>query len=101
MNELELKELCRIRNRSKALEAEHTALQQCCKEQETRMAKWEQHVNEHEAMLAEVQVVLENAKDRAAQLEEEHLKARAAKEWQATVHFFLSVSHHAALAEAK
>ncbi len=88
MNELELKELRHIRNHSKALEAEHTALQQCCKEQETRMAKWEQHVNEHEAMLAEVQVVLENAKDRAAQLEEEHLKARAAKERRATVHFF-------------
>jgi hypothetical protein len=58
-------------------------------------------VNEHEAMLAEAQVVLENAEDRAAQLKGEHLKAKAAKEPQATVCFFLSVSCCAAPAEAK
>jgi hypothetical protein len=48
-----LKELRRIRDHSKALEAEHTALQRRCKEQETRAAEWEQHANEHEATLAE------------------------------------------------
>ena len=37
-NELELKELRRIRNCSKVLEAEHTALQRRCKEQEMRAA---------------------------------------------------------------
>jgi hypothetical protein len=83
-----LKELHHICDRSKALEAEHAALQRCCKEQETRAAKWEQHANEYEATLAEAQVVLENAEDRVAQLEEEHLKAKAAKEWRATVCFF-------------
>ena len=51
-------------------------------------AEWEQHANKHEATLTEVQVALENAEDRAAQLKEEHLKARAAKERWATVRFF-------------
>jgi hypothetical protein len=37
-NELKLKELRRIRNCSKVLEAEHTALQWHCKEQEMRAA---------------------------------------------------------------
>jgi hypothetical protein len=101
MNEPELKELCCILDHSKALEAEHAALQRCCKEQETCAAEWEQHANEYEAMLAEAQVVLENAEDRAAQLEEEHLKAKAAEERRGTVCFFLSISHRAALAEAK
>ena len=87
-NELVLKEPHHIRDRSKALEAEHTTLQWCCKDQETRAAEWEQHANEHEAMLTEAQVALENAKDRAAQLKEEHLKARAAEEQRATVRFF-------------
>ena len=101
MNELELKELCHIHDCSKALKAKHATLQWCCKEQEVHATEWEQHANEHEATLAEVQVALENAKDRMAQLEEEHLKVKAAKERQATVCFFLSVSCHAALAEAK
>jgi len=38
MNEPESKELHHIRNCSKALEAEHTALQQCCKGQEMCVA---------------------------------------------------------------
>ena len=88
VNELELKELRRIRNCSKVLEAEHTALQRRCKEQETRAAEWEQRADEHEATLAEAQAALENAEDRAAQLEEEHLKARAAEERLANVRFF-------------
>ena len=96
-----MKELCCICDRSKALEAEHAALQWCCKEQETHAAKWEQHVNEHKATLAEAQVVLENAKDHAAQLEGEHLKAKAAKKPQATVCFFLSVSCCAVPIKAK
>jgi len=66
-----LKELCCIHTHSKSLEAEPTALQQCCQEQEMCVAKWEQPTNEHEAMLAEVQATLENAEDHAAQLEEE------------------------------
>ena len=37
-NELELKELRRICDRSKALKAEHATLQRCCKEQEMRAA---------------------------------------------------------------
>jgi hypothetical protein len=37
-NEPELKELRHVRNRSKLLEAEHTALQRRCKEQEMRAA---------------------------------------------------------------
>jgi hypothetical protein len=100
-NELELKELCCICDLSKALKAKHATLQWCCKEQETHTTEWEQHTNEHKATLAEAQVVLENAEDHAAQLEEEHLKVRAAKEWWATVCFFLSISCCATLAEAK
>ncbi len=38
MNEPESKELRHIHNHSKALEAEHTALQRCCKGQETCVA---------------------------------------------------------------
>ncbi len=87
-NEPELKELRRVRDHSKVLEAEHTALQRRCKEQETRAAEWEQRADEHEATLAEAQAALENAEDRAAQLEEEHLKARAAEERLANVRFF-------------
>jgi hypothetical protein len=52
-NEPELKELRRVRDSSKVLEAEHTALQQRCKEQETCMAGWEHRADEHEAILAE------------------------------------------------
>ncbi len=84
MNEPELKELCHVRDHSKLLEAEHTALQWCCKEQETCTAEWEQRADEHEATLAKAQAALENAKDRVVQLEEEHLKARATEEQQAS-----------------
>jgi hypothetical protein len=91
-NEPELKELRRVRNRSELLEAEHTALQRRCKEQETRPAEWEQRVDEHKATLAEAQAALENAEDRTAQLEEEHLKARAAEERLANVRFFFHLS---------
>jgi hypothetical protein len=64
---MESKELRRVRDRSKVLEAENTALQWRCKEQETHTAEWEQRADEHEAMLAEVQAALENAEDHAAQ----------------------------------
>ncbi len=88
----QLKELHCIHNHSKALEAKPTALQQRCKEQEMCMVKWEQCTNEHKATLADVQAALENAEDCAAQLEKEQLKARAAKEQRATVHFFFPPS---------
>jgi len=61
------KELRRIRDHSKVLKTEHTALQWCCKEQEMCVAEWEQQrADEHEAMLAEAQAALDNAEDRAA-----------------------------------
>ena len=66
MNEPELKELCCIHTHSKSVEAEPTALQQRCKEQEMRVAKWDQPTNEHEATLAKVQATLENAEGHAA-----------------------------------
>ncbi|SRR6266851_5717147 len=88
VNEPQLKELRCIRDHSKVLNAEQTALQQCCKEQQTCVAEWEQCTDEHKATLTEAQVALENAKDHMAQLKEEHLKARAAKEWLVNVHFF-------------
>jgi hypothetical protein len=45
-------------------------------------------VDEHEATLVEAQAALENAEDRAAQSEEENLKARAAEERLAKCTFF-------------
>jgi predicted nucleic acid-binding Zn-ribbon protein len=75
-----LKELRRIRDRSKVLETEHSALQQRFEEQETRAAEWEQRATESEATLAETQAALEDAECRAAQLAEEHAKVKAAEE---------------------
>lgn len=92
-NEPELKELRRVRDRTKALEGEYTALQRRYKEQETRVASsdraastaraslaqaqqravdWEQRANENEADLEDAQVARDQAEDRAAQLEAEH-----------------------------
>ena len=90
VNEPELKELRCVRDHSKLLEAEHTALQRRCKEQETCAAEWEQRMDVHEATLTKAQAALENAEDRVAQLKEEHLKARATEEQRATAsaHFF-------------
>jgi hypothetical protein len=92
-NEPELKELRHVRNRSKLLEAEHTALQRRCKEQETRPTEWEQRADEHKATLAEAQVALENAE------EEHHKGCRGAA--GKCMFFFSSVSRRAVLAEAK
>ena len=93
-NEPELKELRRVRDRTKVLEGEYAALQRRCKEQETRAtssdraassartslaqaqqraAEWEERANEHESALAEAQAAREAAEDRAAQLVEEHV----------------------------
>ena len=91
-NEPELKELRRVRDRSKVLEGEYAALQRRCKEQEMRAtssdraassvraslaqaqqraAEWEERANEHESALAEAQVTREAAEDRMGQLAEE------------------------------
>jgi DNA mismatch repair ATPase MutS len=98
-NETELKELRRMRDRSKVLESEHAALQQRYQDQENRAVEWEQRADESEAALAEMRVALENAEDRATQLVEEHFEARAAEERLARVRlvFFL----HGHDAEAK
>jgi len=92
-NEPELKELRRVRDRSKVLEGEYAALQRRFKEQEIRAtssdraastvrasltqaqqraAEWEERANEHESALAEAQAAREAAEDRVAQLVEEH-----------------------------
>lgn len=92
-NEPELKELRRVRDRSKVLEGEYAALQRRCKEQEMRATsseraassvrtslvqaqqratEWEERANEHESALAEAQAAREAAEDRAVQLMEEH-----------------------------
>jgi hypothetical protein len=84
-NEPELKELRRIRDRSKVLEGEHSALQQRYKEQETRASQWEQHANESEAAHVETKAALEDAERRAARLAEDHANAKAAEERLAMV----------------
>jgi hypothetical protein len=89
-NEPELKELRRVRDRSKALEGDYAALQRRYKEQETRSTsaastarinlahaqqratEWEERANEHESALSEVQAAREDAEDRVAQLAEDH-----------------------------
>jgi hypothetical protein len=92
-NEPELKELRRVRDRSKVLEGEYAALQRRYKEQETRStssdraassahislakaqqraAEWEERANEHESALSEEQAAREDAEDRVAQLTEDH-----------------------------
>lgn len=92
-NEPELKELRRVRDRSKVLEGEYAALQRRYKEQETRATssdraassvraslaqaqqratEWEERANEHESALSETQVAREAAEDRMAQLAEEY-----------------------------
>jgi hypothetical protein len=97
-NEPELKELRRVRDRTKVLEGEYAALQRRCKEQEMRAtssdraassartslaqaqqraAEWEERANEHESALAEAQEAREAAEDRAAQLVEEHVLMKA------------------------
>lgn len=97
-NEPELKELRRVRDRSKVLEGEHAALQRRFKEQETRAAssdraasaaraslaqaqqraaEWEQRANEHMTSVTDARTALEDAEDRAAQFAEELLLAKA------------------------
>jgi chromosome segregation ATPase len=92
-NEPELKELRRVRDRSKVLEGEYAALQRRCKEQEMRATsseratssvrtsllqaqqratEWEERANEHQSALAEAQAAREAAEDRVVQLVEEH-----------------------------
>lgn len=92
-NEPELKELRRVRDRSKVLEGEHAALQRRYKEQEMRSTssdrtastaranlaqaqqraiEWEERANEHESALSEAQAAREDAEDRIAQLVEDH-----------------------------
>lgn len=92
-NEPELKELRRVRDRSKVLEGEYAALQRRYKEQETRStssdraassarislaqaqqraAEWEERANEHESALSQVQAAREDAEDQVAQLAEDH-----------------------------
>ena len=75
-NEPELKELRHVRDRSKVLECEYTALQRSYKEQETRAAEWEQLASENAAALEEAQVVRDQAEDRAAKLEAEKVLLR-------------------------
>lgn len=96
-NEPELKELRRVRDRSKVLEGEYAALQRRFKEHETRAtnsdraaaaaraslaqaqqraAEWEERANENEAALEEAQAVRDQAEDRAAQLEAEYALLR-------------------------
>lgn len=89
-NEPELKELRRIRDRSKVLESEYSSLQRRYKEQEARADEWEQRANEHEAALVEARAALEDAEDRAVQLDEEHAKAVAAEQRLAEVRSFRS-----------
>ena len=92
-NEPELKELRRVRDRSKALEGEYAALQRRYKEQEMRSTssdraassaraslaqaqqratEWEERANEHEIALSEVQSAREDAEDRITQLAEDY-----------------------------
>ena len=92
-NEPELKELRRVRDRSKVLEGEHAALQRRYKEQETRSTssdraassaraslaqaqqratEWEKRANEHESALSEAQAARENAEDRMIRLAEDY-----------------------------
>lgn len=92
-NEPELKELRRVRDRSKVLEGEYAVLQRRYKEQEMRStssdraastaraglaqahqraAEWEERANEHESALSEAQAAREDAEDRMAQLVEDH-----------------------------
>lgn len=96
-NEPELKELRRVRDRSKVLEGEYSALQRRYKEQEIRAtsseraastvrasltqaqqraAEWEERANERESALAEAQAAREAAEDHAVQLVEEHALMR-------------------------
>ena len=89
-NEPELKELRRVRDRSKVLESEHASLQRRYKEQEARADEWEQRANEHEAALVDAQAALEDAEDRVIQLVEEHTEAKAAEERLAKVCHFRS-----------
>ena len=84
-----MKELRRVRDRSKVLESEHASLQRRYKEQEARADEWEQRASEHEAALVDAQAALEDAEDRVIQLVEEHTEAKAAEERLAKVcHFF-------------
>jgi chromosome segregation ATPase len=92
-NEPELKELRRVRDRSKVLEGEYAALQRRYKEQETRSTssdraassaraslaqaqqratEWEERANEHESALSEAQAAREDAEDRMVQLAEDY-----------------------------
>lgn len=92
-NEPELKELRRVRDRSKVLEGEYGSMQRRYKELEIRVAssdraastaraslaqaqqratEWEQLANENEAALEEAQAARDQAEDRAAQLDVEH-----------------------------
>ncbi|PCH33123.1 hypothetical protein WOLCODRAFT_134939 [Wolfiporia cocos MD-104 SS10] len=86
----ELEELRKIRERSKVLESENTALQRRVKEYETKMAandkitqvakqslaqvqqraaEWEKHAKEYEAELAATQTKLDNAEQAQVQLD--------------------------------
>ncbi|KAF8257861.1 hypothetical protein EI94DRAFT_1756596, partial [Lactarius quietus] len=88
--EPELKELRRVRDHSKILESEYSALQRQYRDQETRvassycaasmahasLAQAQQRTNESELALEEAQVEREQAEDRAAQMEVEHALVR-------------------------
>ncbi|KAH9992519.1 hypothetical protein BJV74DRAFT_962454 [Russula compacta] len=95
--EPELKELRRVRDRSKVIEGEYSALQRRYKEQETRAmssersasqartslvqaqmraTEWEERAKEHETAFAETRAALESAEDRSAHLAEEHALAK-------------------------
>jgi chromosome segregation ATPase len=92
-NEPELKELRRVRDRSKVVEGEFAALQRRYKEQEMRSTssdraassaraslaqaqqratEWEERANEHESALSEAQATREDTEDRMALLAEDH-----------------------------
>lgn len=89
-NEPELKELRRIRDRSKVLEGEYAALQRrvansdrtastaraSLAQAQQRAAEWEQRANESEAALEEAQALRDEAEDRAAQIEADHALVR-------------------------
>jgi chromosome segregation ATPase len=89
-NESELKELRRVRDRSKALEGEYAALQRrvassdrtasttraSLAQAQQRAAEWEQRANESEAALEEAQALRDEAEDRAAQIEADHALVR-------------------------
>ena len=90
VNKSELKELRRVRDRSKVLESEHASLQQQNKEQEAQADEWEQRANEHEAALADARGALEDAEDCMVQLVEGHADANAAEEQLAKVRSFRS-----------